>query len=81
MITSDMKALILLLLAQSKPLVCAFVPGVPFMTARVHAGHLKPENSVSMVKAAQGTLEQAVDRRYCIPLEEIGLDDLPKVGG
>lgn len=79
--SKKMKALALLLLAQSGPLICAFVPGVPFMTARVRSGQLKAKTSVSMVKAAQSSEEQAVERQYCIPLEEIGLDDLPKVGG
>lgn len=73
---------LLMLLA---PLVAqAFVPAAPFLqrTTTTPTRILAPLHETTMkAPVEKDALNNKEDRKYCIPLEDIRLDDLAKVGG
>jgi hypothetical protein len=59
------------------PGVIAFVPPSPFLQRSL----LSPMEMTKKVADATKTEKMSNDKKYCIPLEEVCLNDLPKVGG
>jgi pyruvate,water dikinase len=59
------------------PGVIAFVPPSPFLQRSL----VPPMEMAKKVVDATKTEKISSDEKYCIPLEEVCLDDLPKVGG
>ena len=68
-----MKLLLLLMLASCEPPVHGFVPH-PFVTSKI-------TTQVETFMYSPKNTGKEEDKKYCIPLDELRLEDLPKVGG
>jgi hypothetical protein len=70
----DMKKIILTLIIAQAAAVAAFAPPLPHLRKPIHHGMVKTTKTETLNTKTN-------ESKHCIPLEELCLNDLPKVGG